>query len=186
MRYLSRVVRIFPRSSRALRPPLLAALALAAATCVSCKDISRFSTKPGESYCGSIVPAGFVRQTFLPGVRMRLTLDTDHLNDAPGMIVTDDGWFNFANLRPIPQLSHDTLSTISFGEGRERNLLFGVTASEGPQALAIISLLENGDVEVRILRGSSLVPGEDAFASVDGKPLYGIFPMQRQQGTCGF
>jgi len=150
-----------------------------------CKDISRFTTRPGESYCGNVVSAGFVRQGFGPGVRMRMTLDVDQLDSSPGMIVTDDGMFDYANLRPIPQLAHDTLSTLSFGEGRQRNLLFGIGPSHGPMAIAVVSLLDNGDVEVRILRGAALLPGEEP-SPADGEQLYGIFPMQRQTGTCGF
>ncbi len=186
MRYLSRVAAPVSPSDSSFRLASLALLVLGAIPGLACKDISRFSTQPGESYCGSIVPAGFVRQGFGPGVRMRLTLDTDHLNDAPGAVVTDDGMFEYANLRPIPQLAHDTLSTLTFGEGRERNLLFGITATEGAQALAVISLLENGTVEVRVVRGASLLPNESPMPASQGEQLYGIFPLQRQQGTCGF
>lgn len=185
MRYLCPVAAPFPQFLAAPRAVLLACIALGVLSGVACKDISRFSTGPGESFCGSIIPASFLRQGFGPGVRMRLTLDTDHLDDAPGVIVTDDGKLDSAPLRPIPQLAHDALSTLNFGEGRERNLLFGISTIDGPQALAVVSLLENGDIEVRVLRGSALLPGE-LPPPTDGDQLYGVFPLQRQQGTCGF
>ena len=187
MRYLPFVTAHLPASLWSCRRGMGLFLAvLAAAGSTGCKDIERFSTGPGESYCGTIVPGPFVRGGFGPGVRMRMTLDTDHLNDAPGMVTTDDGLFSYAVLRPIPQLAHDSLSTFNFGEGRERNLLFGVRATEGAQAFAVVSLLENGDVEVRVLRGAGLLPGESEPLPAEGPQLYGIFPMVRQQGTCGF
>jgi len=151
-----------------------------------CKDISRFGTGPGESYCGQVVPGGFVRQGFAPGVRLRLHLDTDHLQEAPGDLATDDGLFTDAPLRPIPQLAHDTLSTLDFGEGRVRNLLFGAQPQAGAAAYVIISLLENESVEVRILRGAPPMEGETPSPPEQGHDLFGVFPLARQEGTCGF
>jgi hypothetical protein len=36
-----------------------------------CKDIDRFSTEPGESYCGKIVSASIVRRGFSSSLCMR-------------------------------------------------------------------------------------------------------------------
>ncbi len=151
-----------------------------------CKDITRFGTGPGESYCGQIVPGGFVRQGFAPGVRLRLHLDPDLIQHAPGDLATDDGLFEDAPLRPIPQLAHDSLSTMNFGEGRVRNLFFGAQPTRGATAHVIVSLLENENVEVRILRGAPPTETEAVSASWYGAELFGVFPLARQQGTCGF
>lgn len=151
-----------------------------------CDDITRFGTGPDESYCGQIVPGGFVRQGFAPGVRLRLHLDTDRLQVAPGDLATDDGLLSDAQLRPIPQLAHDSLSTMSFGEGRVRNLLFGAQPEDGAAVYVIISLLENESVEVRILRGAPATQGEAPPAAEHGPDLFGVFPLVRQKGTCGF
>ncbi len=161
----------------------MVALAIAA---FGCEDISDFSTGPGESYCGQIVPGGFVRQGFAPGVRLRLHLDTDRLQKQPGDLATDDGLFRDAVLRPIPQLAHDTLSTLRFGEGRVRNLVFGIQPEAGATAYVIVSLLQNDDVEVRILRGAPPVEGEQIPSADQGPELFGVFPLTRQAGTCGF
>jgi hypothetical protein len=104
---------------------LLVASAMCAA--IGCEDISRFETKPGESYCGQVVPGGFVREGFAPGVQMRVHIYPDSLQEAPGDLTTDDDRFVDAKLRPIPQLAHDSLSFLRFGEGSVRNLLFGVS-----------------------------------------------------------
>jgi len=153
---------------------------------LGCQDISRFNTEHGESYCGKIVPGGFVRQGFPPGVRLRLHLDTDRIQQTPGTITTDDGYFNETPLRPIPQLPHDSLSTMRFGEGSVRNLLFGVQPKQGGVAYAFLSLLENGSVEIRILRGAPPAPSEAAMPETTNPDLFGIFPLVRQEGTCGF
>jgi len=162
------------------------ALATFPVVVMGCKDISRFGTGPDESYCGGIVPGGFVRQGFAPGVAMRLHIDPDRLQDAPGDISTDDGTFVDAPLRPIPQLAHDSLSTLDFGEGRVRNLLLGAQPAQGATAYVIVSLLENESVEVRVLRGAPPTDTEAVPVSWFGPELFGVFPLVRQKGTCEF
>ena len=157
-----------------------------------CKDIDRFSTDPGESYCGKIVSASIVRRGFSSSICMRMTFDARHVNDHPGTLWTDDGMFAATALRPIPQLSHDPLLTLTFGEGREKNFLFAADPAEserGPTVTAVISLMHSGDAEVRLLRGAAregeppLAP--DAGPGIDGPPLFGVFsPLRRQKGAC--
>jgi hypothetical protein len=156
----------------------------------SCKDIDRFSTDAGESYCGKIVSATIVRLGFSEKACMRMTFDARHVNDQPGMVWTNDGMFAAAALRPIPQLSHDPLLTFTFGEGREKNFLFSVDPAEptrGPALTAVVSLMHSGDAEVRLLRGAAggASPSPDGGPSVDGAPLFGVFaPLRRQVGAC--
>jgi hypothetical protein len=174
------------------RPLAGAATLLALALCAaSCKDVTRFSTAPDEKYCGSIIPGPFVRKGFQAGVKMRMSFDANRIWDAPGVISTDDGTLAEAALRPIPALSHDVLSTLQFGEGRTRNFLNMVATSDtnaggGQSAVAVVSLLENGDAEVRILRGAPLPPGVQARPVEDGPEVFGVFPLTRQRGNCGF
>src|SRR5271165_705278 len=91
----------------------LGLLALAPA----CRDVSGFSSN-GDSYQGAVVDAPFV----LAGVdggstSLCLTLDTNHLQDTPGVLSTSDGRFHAVPMRVIPQLWHDPLSTLQFGDG---------------------------------------------------------------------
>jgi len=157
----------------------------------SCKDIDRYSTQPGESYCGKIVSASIVRRSFSSSVCMRMAFDTEHVNTRPGTLWTDDGMFAATPLRPIPELSHDPLLTFTFGEGREKNFLFAADPADserGPTVMAVISLMHSGDVEVRLLRGAAAVdpsPPSDAGTGIDGPPLFGVFaPLRRQEGAC--
>ncbi len=116
---------------------------------------------------------------------MRLAVDVDRIADFPGEITTEDGQFVHASLRAIPQVAHDQLATFQFGDGRVRNLLCGVEPAQGTTAMAILSLLDNGNAEVRIVRGAPLAP-QQAPPSNNESPLFGIFPLSRQKGTCGF
>jgi len=156
---------------------------------IGCKDVSRFSTAPGESYCGSIVDAPFVRRGFLEKVRLRMTFDADHLADAPGALSTDDHLLTSTPMRPLPELLNDPLWTLTFGEGRDKNVLFAVDPTDpakGPTIMAVISLMHDGNAEVRLMRGAPLT-GAGALGPADGEPLFGVFaPMARQTGQCSF
>src|SRR5271165_2776509 len=91
----------------------LGLLALAPA----CRDVSGFSTH-GDSYQGAVVDAPFVLAGIDGGsTSLCLTLDTNHLQDAPGSLSTSDGLFHAVALRAIPQIWQDPLSTLQFGEG---------------------------------------------------------------------
>ena len=175
----------------ARRPHLLVAGVIGL---VACKDLGQYSTAADESYCGKIVAARIVRCGFESSVCMRMTFDGQKAGTAPGTLSTDDGMFVAAPLRVLPELSHDPLLTFTFGEGREKNLLYAATPSDpsrGPTAMAVISLMHSGDAEVRLVRGAGSAdacdptPGPDGGPAVDGPPLFGVFaPLRRQKGAC--
>jgi hypothetical protein len=162
-----------------------------AAAC-GCRDVSHFSTAPGEAYCGPIVQGEFVRQGFPRSARLRMTFNADLTGqyDLPGQITTDDGLLDGVWMRPIPQLAHDPLSTLNFGEAREENRIFAVDPSDparGPTILAFLSLLRDGNAEVRLIRGAPPLREATTFAG-DGSPIFGVFsPLVKQPaGQCGF
>lgn len=159
-------------------------------TASGCRDIDRFDTGDGEAYCGSIVPAPFVFEGFPVNLRLRLTIDTDRLDSVPGVITTDDvagscapaPMFDQAELRVTPDVLHDTLSTLEFGQGRDLNVLAWVRSGcEGPM-LAVMSLMKNDDVELRLLKP----PAAPASPDDDPPGGFALFQLQRQQGSCGF
>jgi hypothetical protein len=156
---------------------------------VACRDLSGFSTADGDVYQGPVVSAGFVLAGMQPDVQLCLTLDTNHLEDAPGAISTKDGMFKQTALRPIPQIWHDPLSTLSFGEGRLKNLIYVATASTGDDVFTVVSLMQSGDIEVRLLRGApGLVapPADGGPAATSGGNLFAIFSLSRQESPCSF
>lgn len=162
----------------------LGIVAAASLPLAACRDVDDFSTKPGESYCGNVVEGPFVRDGFGPTVRMRLRFDAAALQTGPGGITTDDGIFTEARLAPIPQVFHDPLATLSFGEGRRRSLVYTVTPTReagGAPLTAVVSLMASGDVEVRLLRAAD--PAATSLPSLAAS-YFGVFPLSRQQGDC--
>jgi hypothetical protein len=161
---------------RRLEPLLLVALAASA-----CRDLSRFSTSSGDHFEGPVVRGSFVRAGIAEDAEVCISLDTDHLEDAPGTISSNDGRFKDTPLRPIPQIWHDPLSTFSFGQGRVKNLIYAVTpradAGDEQDMFAVVSLLQNDGVEVRLLRSA---PGGSANA------VFAVFQLTRQRGSCQF
>jgi len=157
-------------------------------TVVACRDLSDFSTGAG-SYQGPVVQADFVRSGVARNVNLCLTLDTNHLQDAPGAVSTSDGSFEATALRPIPQIWQDPLSTLSFGEGRTKNLLYIATpqpdSGSTADVLVVVSLMDSSNVEVRMLRGAPSVAAEGGMA---GSPanLFAVFTLDRQPSPCPF
>ena len=171
--------------ARPARPALTALTALALlATLVGCRDLSGFSTN-GDRYDGEVVGAGFVLAGMQPGTHLCLSLDTDHLQDQPGALSTDDGLFAHVPLRPIPQLWHDPLSTLSFGEGRLKNLVYVAAASTGDDVFVVVSLMQSGGIEVRLLRGAPAV-SQDGGQAPSGGNLFAVFDLSRDTGPCSY
>jgi hypothetical protein len=173
-------------------------LACAALAVAGCRDLSSFSTN-GDSFVGPVVAASFVQAgvgadggLLGAGVSLCLTLDTNHLQDAPGTLSTSDGRFQTVPLRPIPQIWQDPLSTLTFGEGRLKNLVYVAGATtpfgdgNGNDAMAVVSLMQAGDIEVRLIRGA---PGAAVDGGTPGAPasnLFAVFDLVRQSGPCSF
>jgi hypothetical protein len=165
----------------ARRPPRLAYVGLAAlgASLLACERLDRYGTGAG-SLEGTVEAADLVRAGFAPGVRACLELDTAKLQSEPGFVSTSDGRFARTPLRPIPPLASDALSNLSFADGQVRNLLFALRESGAAprDTLAVVSLLDDKRVELRVLDGA---PG-----AAGAEPLYGIFPLERKATRCSY
>ena len=159
---------------------LLASLVIAlGSSLLACRDNSRFSSR-GDRFQGPVVKGSFVRAGFGEDVRMCLTLDTDHLQDAPGFISTSDGRLRGTPLRPIPQIWHDPLSTLNFGDGRTQNLVYAAAPVDKQDLMVVVSLMQSDNIEVRLLRGA---PEQDGGP---GTSMFGVFNLTKQSGPCAF
>jgi hypothetical protein len=151
---------------------------------VGCSDVTRFSNS-GDHYQGSVIAGDFVRSGWDPSASLCLVLDANHLQDAPGTITSSDGRFESTPLRPIPQIWHDPLSTLAFGEGRVQNLVYIATPLVDADALgdvvAVVSLMQSNGVEVRLFRGAPAID-----AGPGGSNLFGVFSLTRESGPCSF
>jgi hypothetical protein len=172
------------------RPVALpAALALALAL-AGCADLGSYSTIPGQPYCGAVTASSTFRTGLGPGVQMRLTLDASQLDGdaSPGSLWTFDTassarLLDAAPLRRIPTLENDPLSQLSLGDGRDPSRIFALTpasAAEEP-LLGVLSLRSDDGVDLRLLR-----PGLGGVEPEGSQPVFGLFTLYRQAGTCGF
>ena len=155
-------------------------LVLTGVVLCACDDLSGFSTSENEIYSGEVLDADIVRRGFEPGTMMEMTFDValvhgDEEHVGPGTITTippggAEPMFEEVELLPITSIVHDQLSGLDFPTGRLKNYLFYAAPSgayTGHLALVVVSLLSDGDVEVRIILGP-----ED---------LYGVFTLEKVQ-----
>jgi hypothetical protein len=164
---------------------------------LGCTDLDHFSTGQGDAYCGSVTLGGSFRTGLSPRVQMRLRLDASALDGpgAPGTISTFESadteperrLLTSAELRRLPAMDNDPLSRPEFGDGRIRNWIFAVTPvdPEAESMVAVLSLRADDTVEVRLLRPGK-APVGDEVVPPGRRPIFGIFPLTRQVGTCGF
>ena len=155
------------------------ALALVVGSGTGCNDVTHFTT----TYSGPIVGAPFVRVGFGQTDSLCLVLDASHLQSFPGTISSSNGRFLNTPLRQIPQVWHDPLSTLTFGEGRVQNLIYIATPLADADAFGdvtvVLSLMQSGMVEARIFRGAPTESG----AGPDN--LFGVFSLSRTTGPPG-
>lgn len=161
------------------------ALVLAPIALAACRDLERFDTGDTGAYCGTIIDSDFTRSGFGPGLGMRLTLDIDALASAPGQLSTNDAAgpcaplpeFANAPLHVTPELFADPLSQLEFGATRDHNFMAWVDSTCQGSALAVVSLMHTGEVEVRLLRRGSGGPGDTA------PDEFGVFQLERNDCT---
>jgi hypothetical protein len=175
----------------------LSALALSLG---GCRSLERFDTAGEAAYCGSIVGAqlfqdGFVPDNTPPSLSLHLELDIDSLATRPGTLTSNDGatglcsangnqpLFRNAPLRAIEQLFHDDLSQAEFGEGHQHDFFAWVDSTCQGTMVAVVSLLTNGAVEVRLLKPA---PESAPDASASERPGFAKFYLKRNDKGCSF
>jgi hypothetical protein len=185
---------------------LLVALG-ASLTALSCRNLERFDTPGHSAFCGELVSGPTFHDGFVPVgepaiLKMKLKLDTSQLSTFSGDKVTQLGQlssndvssglcssqeqplFDGALIRGIPQVDHDTLSTMSFGEGHDEDFFAWIDSTCQGTMLAVVSLLRNSDVELRLFKPARL-PAPDA--GPEKRPGFALFYLKRSDDEhCGF
>ncbi|EYF00167.1 hypothetical protein [Chondromyces apiculatus] len=164
-----------------------------------CDDLDRFSTEPGEAYCGAVTLGGSFRTGISPRVQMRLEIDAGAIDgpEPPGTLTTYEAatedqaerrLLAGAALRPIAPLAHDALSRLEFGEGRERNAIFAVSPADPAEEalLSVVSFQSDGAIEVRLLRPGALVAEDGTEPGSGRRQMFGIFRLAKRKEGCGF
>jgi hypothetical protein len=175
---------------------LLALVALLAAA--GCRNLDDFSSKPGDAYCGQLLSQPEFQDGFLPlgsrpNLELALTLDMSRLTSEPGKLTSNDATtglcasttgalFQNAQLRAIPAVDHDVLSTLTFGEGHEHDFFAWVDSSCQGTMLALVSLMKNQEVEIRLFKPARLPPTN---APPNQQPGFAMFHFEVQKGGCG-
>jgi len=179
-------------------------------TTLSCHSLDRFDSKNGTAFCGQLVKAPGFYDGFVPDgqpkllLSMKLTLDTSQLssftedkstilgrlssNDAALGLCSPNGQalFESSPLRGIPQVDHDSISTLTFGEGHDEDFFAWTDSTCQGTMLAVVSLLRKGDVELRLFKPAPLpLPS----AGPDQRPGFALFYLTRNEHDdkgCGF
>jgi hypothetical protein len=125
---------------------------------------------------------------------MSLKLSTASLSSRPGTLSSNDAQLGFcsgggqalfenAPLRAIPEMFHDSLSQLEFGEGHVQDFFAWVDSSCQGTMLAVVSLLTNGAVEMRLMKPAADPPPN---AGPDQQPGFALFYMEKSEVGCGF
>jgi hypothetical protein len=177
---------------------------------LSCRSLDRFDTNGSAAFCGQLVSAPAFQDGFLPELKqgepklqltMKLTLNTSQLstfsddkatqvgaltsNDAERGLCAPGGQalFESSPVRGISQVDHDTLSTLTFGEGHDEDFFAWTDSTCQGTMLALVSLLRKGDVELRLFKPAALPP---PMAGPEQRPGFGLFYLKRDEKGCGF
>jgi hypothetical protein len=174
-------------------------------TLTSCRDLERFDTKGNAAYCGDLVSGPTFHDGFVatgvepPSIRVKLTLDTSQLNsfsenktallgtltsdDATRGLCSDGGQPLFASapLRGIPQVYHDSISALTFGEGHDEDVFAWVDSTCQGTMLSVVSLLRSGGVELRLFKPAPLPPLD---AGPEQRPGFALFSLKKQREGC--
>ena len=99
--------------------------------------------------------------------------------------------FRKTPLRPIPQIWHDPLSTLRSARGALKNLMYVSAATTpfadgGSDVFVVVSLMQSGDIEVRLLRGAPSLRPTAARPTQPGSNIFAVFSLTRKSGPCSF
>jgi len=139
--------------------------------------------------------SGFIPEGGKPNLRLRLHLDVDALTTNPGTLTSDDRTrglckasdrplFDEAPLRAIPEVLHDPISTLEFGQGREHSFFAYVDSSCQGTMLAVVSLMKSKNVEVRLFKPAPIADGDATAAESSGYALFYLEPYET--ASCGY
>jgi hypothetical protein len=175
-----RCVTLLRRAALRLNGVLLGAAVL------GCRTLDAFETSPDGAYCGKIVGASFVREGFDRELALEFKLDLPNLNSVPGTLTSADSdigpcaplpLFAAAPLRSPRKIESDALSTLSFGDSALHTFIAWVDSSCQGTFLAVVSLMQDRSVELRLLQGHL-----DAHGNEDGP--FGLFRLTRSNTAC--
>jgi hypothetical protein len=179
---------------------------ICACVVVGCKNLDRFDTHTGEAYCGSLVGQRELAMGFdEPGWKgsaehhtLALTLKTGDLFKAggvPAVLDSNDAefgpcgngtpLFKQSPVRTIDKALGDRLSSIHLDEDHVEDVITFVDSNCSGSMVGVLSLVEGGTVELRLLRPAPL-PVADAVSTNETTARFGLFVLTKRSNDCGF
>jgi hypothetical protein len=158
-----------------------------------CKNLDKFNTEENEAYCGSLVSPADASEGFdywttqHQELKLAVTLNTDRLDDLPGNLRSNDAdfgpcapqpLFDDAPLRVIKKALGDRIASIRLGDDHEDEILAYVDSTCSGTMFAILSLVQNGTTELRLLR-----PAPEVLTPVADQPRFGVFQLSKRNTT---
>jgi len=160
-----------------------------------CRSLDRFNTERGEAFCGTLIAPDRVSEGFEfwleqqqnqnPPLYLSVTLDTNSLQNRPGKVRSNDSLtgpcapyplFENAPLRTVKTALGDRISSMQLADDHEEDILTYLDSTCSGSMVAILSLIQNGSVELRLLRPAPDDPG----ASVFDQPRFGVFGLRKE------
>ena len=189
--------------NHALRRSSSSTLLLVVVALGACNSVDRFDTKGDAAYCGALVGAPF-QEGMLPQQERPRTLNLELKLDAAalaeradnvslfGQLNSNDAEFGLcagmsrplflaSPLRSMPVVDNDPISLMEFGAGRDYNVMAWVDSSCQGTLLAVLSLMRNDNVELRLFKPAAQ-PVEGAPPAE--QPGFGLFYLDRRANGC--
>jgi hypothetical protein len=160
-----------------------------------CKNLDRFDTQKGESFCGSLSAANYGFEYWTgrtEELKVALTLDTSKLDGVPGRLRSNDADFGPCSphaifedvpIRVVRKALGDRIAEIRLGDDHEEEVLAFVDSTCSGSMVAIISLVQDGSAELRLLR-----PAPEIDTPVTAQPRFGVFGLAKVKDdeSCDF
>jgi hypothetical protein len=171
----------------------------------SCRSVDRFDTHDGETYCGRLLgqndlslgfeAPGWVGKSDRASVTIE-SLRTAQLFDKDGEVALLTSYdatygpcstqqsplFARAPLRTIGKAQGDRLFNMQIAEDHEGDYVTFVDSTCSGSMVAILSLIQDGTIELRLLRPAPIV--KDLDTALESTPRFGLFQLIKQKQGC--
>lgn len=195
------------------RADILIQCLLAISFCSGCRSLDRFDTHNEEAYCGKLLgqedlSVGFEATAWKGGKDESSiaieSLRTAHLFEERGvaaLMTSNDAnygpcsseqkpLFARAPLRIVGKMLGDKLANLQLADDHEGDFVTFVDSSCSGSMVAVLSLIQNGSLELRLLRPAPAAVAPDDAAYVAPTPettqRFGLFQLTKQKQGCKF
>ena len=173
---------------------------------LGCKSVAGFDTGTNGAFCGEqiggIEPDRKTSDGLIPDVvdagqsaislKLALTLSTQHLQDYPGTLSSNDDadglcagqpLFFKSTVRTIQPALRDAIASMQITPDHTQDIFTWVDSSCQGTFVNILSLMNDGSVELRLFKPWKEA---DAGAPANARAGFGLFSLTKSDTGCGF